>query len=161
VPVLNCRVSATRQAADDEQVGVSPAIALHEIGPRIQVMLLPLEAHRRALEESGKPLPQPVIGDALLDTGASVTCVDKVAANRANLAMVDSGPITSATHDREVVPIFAGRIEVPGPALSFESHTAYGANLAPQGLVALIGRDVLSNCVLIYNGPDGSFTLSL
>ena len=38
---------------------------------------------------------------------------------------------------------------------------AFGAKLAPQGLIALIGRDVLMNCVLVYNGIDGSFSISL
>ena len=32
--------------------------------------------------------------------------------------------------------------------------------LRPQGFEALLGRDVLSRCLLIYDGPGKTFTLS-
>ena len=69
--------------------------------------------------------------------------------------------MTSATHANEIVPIFAGRMTIQGLPVSIDATRAYGANLAPQGLVALIGRDILAKCVLIYNGSDGSFSLSI
>jgi hypothetical protein len=34
------------------------------------------------------------------------------------------------------------------------------ADLAIQGIHALIGRDVLQDCILIYNGTVGEFTLA-
>ena len=36
-----------------------------------------------------------------------------------------------------------------------------GANLAPQGLIALIGRDVLRHGTLFYNGVDGSISFAI
>jgi hypothetical protein len=38
---------------------------------------------------------------------------------------------------------------------------ALGANLEAQPYNALIGRDILSNCTLIYNGWDNSYQLHL
>jgi hypothetical protein len=35
-----------------------------------------------------------------------------------------------------------------------------GSTLKPQGIVALIGRDLLRNFLLIYDGVHGSWTLS-
>jgi hypothetical protein len=67
----------------------------------------------------------------------------------------------SATHDNEIVPIYAGRLKVAGIPQYIDTNRACGAKLEPQGLIALIGRDMLASCVLIYNGPDGSFSLSL
>lgn len=67
--------------------------------------------------------------------------------------------MASATHAEEVVPIFAGQIQVQGLG-EINAHRAFGANLEPQGIIALIGRDVLKQLVLIYNGADGSFTLT-
>ena len=67
--------------------------------------------------------------------------------------------MASATHPEEIVPIFAGQIQVQGLG-EINAHRAFGANLETQGIVALIGRDVLKQLVLIYNGTDGSFTLS-
>ena len=68
--------------------------------------------------------------------------------------------MTSATHEHEIVPIYAGKIRITG-FLEVETRSAMGANLRPQGLIALIGRDLLENCVLVVNGPDGSFSLSI
>jgi hypothetical protein len=36
-----------------------------------------------------------------------------------------------------------------------------GVELQDQGLLALIGRDLPSDCILHYNGPTGGFTLSI
>ena len=95
---------------------------------------------------------------ALIDTGASVTCIDRQAAEQAGLPIVDSGPLFSAT-DEEIVPIFAARLDMLGFP-GWEAPRAYGTNLATQELIALIGRDVLMNSVLIYNGADGSFSIA-
>ena len=121
----------------------------------------PLETQLKALADKGKIPPAPVVGWALIDTGAHSTCVDREAAARAGLAVVDSAPMTSATYAHEIVPIFAGQLDITGIPQNVVVNRAYGANLAAQGLVALIGRDLLASCILIYNGPDGSFSLSL
>lgn len=66
----------------------------------------------------------------------------------------------SATHEGEIVPIFAGMMKIHGLS-NVETRSAYGANLSSQGLIALIGRDILSKCILVYNGTDNSFSISL
>ena len=66
----------------------------------------------------------------------------------------------SATHANEIVPIYAGQPMISG-FCAVNTHRAYQGALAPQGLVALIGRDILAQCQLVYNGSDGSFTLSI
>lgn len=106
----------------------------------------------------GQALPQPVQGMALVDTGASATCIDRQAAEQAGLTIVDTGPLVSAT-DEELVPIFAARLDLLGFP-GWDAPRAYGTNLAMQELIALIGRDVLMDSVLIYNGPDGSFSIA-
>jgi len=35
-----------------------------------------------------------------------------------------------------------------------------GASLSHQGFEALIGRDILKDCILVYNGSMGFFTLA-
>lgn len=82
-------------------------------------------------------------------------------AENTGLPLLDTGPMTSATHDREIVPIFACQFEIGGFPHRFNAPRAYGANLESQGLIALIGRDLLASCVLVYNGLDGSFSLSI
>ena len=45
--------------------------------------------------------------------------------------------------------------------IAVNTTRAYGATLATQGLVALIGRDILARCQFTYNGADGSFSLAI
>ena len=127
----------------------------------MQVVLAPMEEHAKAIMESGDGLPPPVRGFAMIDTGAAITCVDQSAAERAGLVAVDSGLITSVTHEAEVAPVFMCKLDFTGWGLSLPRLRVLGANLSSQGLVALIGRDALSSCIFIYNGLDGSFSLSL
>ncbi len=147
-PVLNCRYSPREPRAQGKA-------GLRQLGPQVEIALFQLG---EPAPEEGHP--QPVTGRALIDTGASVTCVDQEAAETAGLSIVGSGPMTSATHEREIVPIYAGKIRITG-FLEVETRSAMGANLRPQGLIALIGRDLPENCVLVVNGPDGAFSLSI
>lgn len=59
----------------------------------------------------------------------------------------------------EKVSIYAGRLEIAG-FTSIVTRAALGMELASLDLIALIGRDVLTNCILVYNGPESSFSLS-
>jgi len=159
--ILNSRPEIQVNDKQGNPVVLPAALVLLRLGPRVIITLSPLDAQLRTFADKGESPPAPVTGWALIDTGASVTCVDRNAAERAGLAMVDSGPMTSATHDNEIVPIFAGRTKLENLPQPLDAKHAYGANLEPQGIIALIGRDALSVCVLVYNGLDGSFSLSI
>ena len=161
MPILNGRVEAQRKDQHGEPVPSPPGAGLQQLGPRVQITLSPLEAQIKSFADKGETSPTPVVGWALIDSGASSTCIDQKTAQKAGLALVDSGPMTSATHQNEIVPIFAGRLNISGLPQNIETTRAYGANLEPQGLIALIGRDMLANCLFVYNGPDGSFSLSV
>ena len=127
----------------------------------MQVTLSPLEAQIKSLHAKGETPPKPVVGFALIDTGAGSTCIDREAATQAGLACVDSGPLISATHESEIVPIFAGRLTVGDLSRNIDAHRAYGGKLEGQELIAVVGRDVLQRCVFVYNGLDGSFSLAI
>lgn len=69
--------------------------------------------------------------------------------------------MTSATDHAVEVPVFAGQIIVAG-SININVEQGMGANLTGfPGLLALLGRDVLSVGVLVYNGTDGSVSLSV
>ena len=161
MPILNTRIDGEAEDSDGNKISLPKSAGLQHAGPRVAITLFPLEEHVKELAAKGLTPSAPVTGFALIDTGASSTCFDRGAAERAGLAVVDSGPMTSATHENEIVPIYAGRLTIQGISQNVNAFRAFGANLRPQGLVALIGRDLLASCVLIYNGPDGSFSLSI
>jgi predicted aspartyl protease len=113
----------------------------------------------KALVSQGKAIPTPKTGLALIDTGASNTCIDEQAAKELGLPVIDVGTMLSATHQK--VPCNIYPVLINTPIVSLNSPRTMGAALAAQGLLILIGRDVLQQCNLFYNGPIGQFTLSL
>ena len=161
MPIFNTRLEGEARDQQGKVTPIPPRVVLQQAGPVIQVILSPLEVHLKVITERGGELPPSLSGRALIDTGATMTCVDADAARRAGLAQVDSGTMTSATHANEKVPIFAGRLIMDAASITVNANRAIGANLSPQGLIALIGRDLLAQCVLVYNGLDGSFSLSI
>ena len=67
--------------------------------------------------------------------------------------------MASASHPEHEVPVFAGRIMLDG--MTIDTPNAMGVNLSGfSGLVALIGRDMLRNCIFVYDGNAGSMSLA-
>jgi hypothetical protein len=96
----------------------------------------------------------------LIDTGASCTCVDPSVLSSLNLT--PTGPVTMNTPSTGSTPHTAFQYDVslfiPGsaanqPPLSLPNIAVAAAELlTAQGFHALIGRDILAHCVLVYNG---------
>jgi hypothetical protein len=134
---------------------------LFNAGPRLPVEVKVPNALANYLTHKGQPVPSPVSGEALVDTGASVSCVDetvmeKFGVNPVGIAQVGT-PSTARTPQFQYPVLFA----FPGTTLpQIEIAHALGSVLEPQGLLVLIGRDILSNFVFIYNGVGGFVTLS-
>ena len=102
-------------------------------------------------------------GFALIDTGALSTCLDISTAEIIGLPVCGTTEITSASHTVEV-PIFVGKLVLPN-FININVKRGAGVNLkefgTDLGLIALIGRDILEIAILVYNGPGGSFSLSI
>ena len=155
MPTLTLR----SQASKNGEIVAAPE-GLAQRGPIVPVTLTVSDAHRQALEQAAKPSPRVVNGLALIDTGASHTCLDESTAKDVGLPVIDRATITSASHADNNVPVFSAKLAI----IRFSDinlERVPGANLKPQGLIALIGRDVLSRAVLVYNGPDGSVSISI
>ena len=77
-------------------------------GPRVPVILTVSDAHREALVESAsQPIPDAVNGTAMIDTGASGTCIDQSEAERAGLPTIDKAIMASASHTGHEVPVYS------------------------------------------------------
>jgi len=113
------------------------------------------------LLQQGQAVPPPTTGLALIDTGASVTCIDETAAQQLKLPVVDVVTIGSASHASAQASVYPISIDIAGLPISIDAPRAVGAALASQGLLLLIGRDVLQFCTLFYNGITGEITLSI
>ena len=125
------------------------------------------EPRAAALKAANQPSPPPVPIRALIDTGASGTCVDPSVL--LSLQLTPTGTVSVATPSTGTVPFVAPQYDVaivipggPGDTPLIIPAVAVLATelLAPQGFHALIGRDILARCILHYNGSTGLFTIA-
>jgi predicted aspartyl protease len=142
------------------KVKLEPKAALLMRGPVFQVTVGLAETVAQQLIQQGKAVPEPISGWALLDTGATSTCIDDTAAQKMTLPVIDRGYMSSASHNATQVNIYPTLISFTGTPIKVNVLRAIGANLAGQDLIALLGRDMLQNFAIFYNGMMGQITLS-
>jgi hypothetical protein len=120
-----------------------------------------------ALRNANLPVPNPVPVRALVDTGASCTCIDPSVLSALQLSPTGTANIQTPSTGQTpvVVPQYDVSLVIPGargetplilgtvPVIATELLTA-------QRFHALIGRDILSRCILHYNGSIGMFTVA-
>ena len=160
MPIFHSQISVQIQDQSGNRRTLDPRTSLLRRGPIIQVTLGLAENIAQQLVQQGKPVPEPVAGWALIDTGATSTCIDDSAAQKIGLPVIDRGKTSSASHDAIDVNIYPALIAFTGTPIKVNALRAIGANLASQDLVALLGRDVLQNFTLFYNGAVGQITIS-
>jgi predicted aspartyl protease len=161
VPILHTQFQGQAQTPDGKLVPIQPKLALQQRGPVIQVSITLEQSLATTLVQQGKSVPQPITGLALLDTGASNTCIDDEAARNMGLPVIDVGSMISATHTKTSCAIYPIQIEITGFPMRFQSPRTMGAALKEQGLLLLLGRDLLMACTLFYNGITGEITLAI
>lgn len=159
MPILHSQAAVLTKTPDGRTVQAPPAIGLLLRGPVVQVSVTIEQNAGKGLTAHGKTLPTPKSGLALIDTGASNTCIDDQAAEELGLPVIDVASMQSASHEKHPCNVYP--IQIITPIITLNAPRAMGAALASQGLLVLIGRDVLQHCTLYYNGPVGQFTLSL
>ena len=122
------------------------------------------------LRAEGKAIPQPIVMDALVDSGANVSCIDSSVLDPLCRAGLRHRSIILAN-----IPALGGiglvlefdvGLRVLHPSgiarddLVLGNHIIVEKNLASIGYEALIGRDILSKCILLFDGPSDRFTLA-
>jgi hypothetical protein len=130
-------------------------------GPQIQVEISIPPSLAQHLQSQGLAVPAPVVGLGLIDTGAFASAVDTSVVQQLQIHPIGTMPVHGAGG---VNPHMQYPASFRFPTTAFPSinfNFVIGAPLAPQGIIALIGRDVLSHFVLVYNGVFGQYILSL
>jgi len=154
MPILHVK----RSSSEDEDVPND--VALVRDGPIVEVSMGVAQSMAEEWRNAGKDIPDPVSGYALIDTGASNTCIDNQVAEELGLPAIDVVRMLSASEETEQY-VYPAQIDVVGSPVMVDAPKAIGANLQDRNMVALIGRDLLSETTLRYNGAIGEFTLSI
>ena len=122
-----------------------------------------------ALTKQGVSVPTPVSGVGLIDTGATLTCIEQTILI-SNLQLNPIGVVNSGTANGPVQQnVYPGRIVFPTKGWTMDFGRVVGVNLAgqfvrepvPKPIIALLGRNFLERCVFIYNGTMGTWTISI
>jgi hypothetical protein len=109
----------------------------------------------------GLEYPEPRPMKALLDTGASVTVISKVFANTCKLFQTSEGSEITAIGATHHCGEHAGAISFPGTDLRpLDPIRIVSAAFAKERSYAiLIGRDILRNWVITFNGRSKRVTI--
>ena len=137
-------------------------------GPILTAVVAVSEQRAGALSSLNIPIPQPIPIRALVDTGASGTCIDPSVLRA--LALTPTGNTQVTTPTTGNVPVDVDQYDVAiiiPPAGGNQIPFVLGTIpvictelLQIQGYHALIGRDILAHCIFSYNGSMGLFTLA-
>lgn len=108
---------------------------------------------------SAPPVPGITGIAALVDTGATESCIDSLLAAQLNLPIVDRR-ITSGAHGSREVNVHLAQIHVPILGVTIWGQFA-AVDLAAGGQPhkALLGRTFLRSFVLTYTGKTGSVVI--
>ena len=139
--------------------------ALIAVGAILEVQVQVPRALASLLESQNQPIPSPVVGFALIDTGATRTCADQNALSSLGINPIGLVAMGTAGGPAQC-PLFPAKLWFPSLNLGADFDSIVGVDLQGQKiqnqpLMVLIGRDVLSRGLLVYSGNGGFFTLAL
>lgn len=143
--ILNLEVDVGGRLVVDLYVGVTAA-----------------EAESLGGEDQLRPAVRQV--RALVDTGAGQTLIGRAVLEQLGLMPVSEVTLHSATTGRDPVnaAAYAVELSLAGETLGLvasELKVVGAEHLSGLGVEALLGRDILSRGLLIFNGPRRQFTL--
>jgi hypothetical protein len=159
MPTFNIQLRGQGTTPDHKKIDVPPQAALQHQGPMVPVSVcLEQNAAKPILQKGGAVLGAP--GMALIDTGASLSAIDEDLANELKIPIIDQGKTDSATHRDHPCNLYPVQFTI-GNVITVQVPRAMGVKLRHRGYIAIIGRDILQGCILIYNGGMGSISLSM
>jgi hypothetical protein len=112
----------------------NPGLELAKTRPIVQIVLSPHTAIAQQLHAQGVTNPPVVTGNALIDTGAGMTCVDLQALATLGAPVVGQIQVSSATHAATTLQLYPIHLQVAGMTITMDAPTCIGAPLTAQGL---------------------------
>src|SRR5438105_13440515 len=144
MPILNLRMSAD--------------------GPLVDLAIGVSFPRERALRLANQAVPNPVQLRALIDTGASCTCIE--AGALAPLGLSPTGVIPITTPSSGLSPAICSQYDVsitivhPTVGMGFPAIPVVECQSLSSSFQALLGRDLLQHCLFVYDGHAQQFSLA-
>ena len=143
-------------------------LSISNQGPTLIALIGVSSARSAALTAAGQQIPGNVQITALVDTGASNTCIDPSVLQRLVLTPTGRTSVNTPSTGNTAVEVDQYDVSLIIPPATVHQIPLFVHTLpvicselvASQGFHALIGRDILAQCVLFYNGSAGTFTLA-
>jgi len=139
-------------------IGDFRTLDLEETGPLYPVLIGISTYHADSLQYEGLSVPEVIEAMALIDTGASLTAIDTGITDRLKLMPIDYVNVSSVTEAGVRAPIFDVDLIIEPNQLVVPNIRVVELSLG-GGIQCLIGRDILSRMLLIYNGVRNSIIL--
>ncbi|HME68359.1 MAG TPA: aspartyl protease family protein, partial [Myxococcota bacterium] len=130
---------------------------LFSFGPTLQVIVGLHPAAAPAGEAAVAPVERTVF--ALIDTGATLTCIDDALARDLGLPVIDK-QVSSGIGGKTELDVYAANIKIP--SLGFGQYGRFaGAKLkeGDQRHEIILGRSLLRDLIMIYDGRTGKVQL--
>ena len=128
-------------------------------GPIVDLLLVVGKGAEDALKRDGNSVPEPLKIIAMIDTGASGTVIQEGLAAKLGLTPIGKEKISTPSSTGLECFVYDVRLVFPNNT-GVEGVRAIEAPLKDQNIQCLVGRDVLSQGVLVYTGYLNQFTLS-
>jgi hypothetical protein len=133
-------------------------------GALIEILVGVAPAVWHAATTAGQNVPGPFRVSALIDPGTSQTCIDQGLVTSLGLVAQGTRAFYTPTAGgvAQTLEEFEVTLTLLHPAMNFSRGglRVVAATLAVQGFEVLLGRDVLRDCLFVYNGPAGTFSLA-
>jgi hypothetical protein len=134
-------------------------------GPLLPAAIGVSESRRLLLAAAKRTLPDLQVGRALVDTGASSSVVDHALITPLGIAPSSYTMVHTPSTDGKPVqqPVYDVSIWLYHAATKHfleRSFPVMCANLRAQGIDILLGRDILGECLLVFDGPERRFCIA-
>ena len=129
-------------------------------GPLVQLVVGVSGAAANALTAARKPVPPVQKIVAMVDTGATASCIQTGIAAKLGLNPIRTITMQTASHANVQAPVYSVRFGILASKVLIDPVSVCEMPLNTQNLGGLIGRDILSNAVFVYTGFNNMFSLS-
>lgn len=149
------QVRLAQGAPQDPTAAASPQNNLLQNGATLQVQVSVPAAYQQA----GGAAPAPQTLTAMIDSGASISCITIQAAQQLGLQQVSSTQLGGVGGSSEA-PIYAAALNLVQFGVNVDPVQIAGVSNPLPNVDMLIGRDILQTLNFDYKGAEGAFTVT-